>query len=467
MPDTRTTYLEKHGRKWRVIVHVPAAAQRKIGKAHLKESLDTDNLATANILKAPIVARFKDIIEQALREVQPGDYHEEAKAIRAAKRLVPASGLSVQIFPRPGEEYEEEAEADSAGNIETIAEGLSKSHGDIVARSFADLAHGRATPLKEHLQAFKDDNDYQAKSLLEMDGAFKRLGEWLASTKRSPNLEGITSDVASIYMRHLVHGLGISPQTASKYASFFRSYWKWLALKGHVRDGTVWSGPVPKGKAVRRHDDVEPDEGKRPFTTAEMEKLLGGAKGDMLTLIRIGALTGMRIEEIYGLRVRDVVDGFLVVRVGKTANAKRRVPIHADLKGTVEALTEGKAPVAYLFDTKAQVIEKTGLRSGAASKRFGHYRRGIGLDERPNKKLKSNIDFHSLRRWFIKSARDALFAGATGYNPWTIADVVGHEDDDLKDTLKMTLGLYPGTSPDDALRACVAAVTLPPAGVVQ
>lgn len=467
MPDTRTTYLEKHGRKWRVIVHVPAAVQRKIGKAHLKESLDTDNLATANLLKSAVVDRFKAIIEEALREVQPGDYHEEAKAIRAAKRLAPASGLSVQIFPRPGEEYEEEAEADSAGNIETIAEGLSRSHGDTVARSFSDAAHGRATPLKEHLQAFKDDHDYQAKSLLEMEGAFKRLGEWLASTKRSPNLEGITSDVASIYMRHLVHGLGISSQTASKYASFFRSYWKWLALKGHVKDGTVWAAPVPKGKAVRRHDDVEPDEGKRPFTTAEMKRLLGNATGDMLTLIKIAALTGMRIEEVYGLRVRDVVDGFLVVRVGKTANAKRRVPIHTDLKGTVEALGKDKKPGDYLFDPEAQVVEKTGLRSGAASKRFGTYRRGLGLDERPNKKPKSNIDFHSLRRWFIKEARNALLAGATGYNPWTIADVVGHEDDDLKDTLRMTLGLYPGASPDDALRACVAAVKLPTAEVIQ
>lgn len=461
MPDTRTTYLERHGRKWRVIVHVPAAAQRKVGKAHLKESLDTDNLATANILKAPVVARFKDIIEQALREVQPGDYHEEAKAIRAAKRLLPASGLSVQIFPRPGDEYEEEAEADNAGNIETIAEGLSKDHGDIFARSFADLAHGRATPLKEHLQAFKDDNDYQAKSLLEMDGAFKRLGEWLASTKRSPNLEGITRDVASTYMRHLVHDRGISPKTAGKYVSFFRSYWKWLEPKGYVKDGAVWSAPVPKGKAVRRHDDVEPDDGKRPFTTDEMGKLLAGAQGDMLTLIKMAALTGMRIEEVYGLRVRDVVDGFLVVRVGKTANAKRRVPIHADLKATVEALTKDKKPGAYLFDPEAQVVEKTGLRSGAASKRFGTYRRGLKLDERPNGKLKSNIDFHSLRRWFIKEARNALLNGATGYNPWTIADVVGHEDDDLKDTLRMTLGLYPGASPDDALRACVATVKLP------
>lgn len=82
------------------------------------------------------------------------------------------------------------------------------------------------------------------------------------------------------------------------------------------------------------------------------------------------------------------------------------------------------------------------------------------MDERPNGKLKSNIDFHSLRRWFIAGARDGLLNGATGYNQWTIADVVGHGDG-LTDTLKMTLGVYPGKSADASLKACVAAVQLP------
>lgn len=66
----------------------------------------------------------------------------------------------------------------------------------------------------------------------------------------------------------------------------------------------------------------------------------------------------------------------------------------------------------------------------------------------------------NFRRWFVKSARDSLLAGATGYNAWTIADVVGHEDD-LTDTLKMTLGVYSGMSGDAALKACVGAVQLP------
>lgn len=460
MPNTDTTNLERHRQKWRVIVKVPVAARAKIGKAHLKESLNTHNLDTANLLKPPVVMRFKAIIEEALREVQPNDYHEEAKAIREARKLHAPKGTAVQIFPRPGDEDEVEADLGDAGHVDAIATELERSHGEDYARAFAQVALGQATPIKDHLQDFKDDNDYQTKSLLELDGAFKRLLAWLSDTKRPQTLEGVTREVAETYLRHLVNGVGISPKTAGKYVSFFRSYWKWLGRKKLVEDGTVWAVDVPKGKSVRRHSDAEPDEGKRPFTMDEMKKLVNGADGDMRTLITLGALTGMRIEEIYGLRVRDVVEGFIHVRMGKTNNAKRKVPIHSDLKGTVAALTEGKEPTSYLFEPDAPVIEKTGLRSGAASKRFGHFRRGLGLDERPNGKLKSNIDFHSLRRWFIAQARDGILNGDTSYNMWTIADVVGHGDD-LTDTLKMTLGVYPGKSADAALRACVAAVQLP------
>ena len=135
-------------------------------------------------------------------------------------------------------------------------------------------------------------------------------------------------------------------------------------------------------------------------------------------------------------------------------------PHHKDFAGIVERLARSKKPVAYLIDPTAPVIEQTGLLSGAASKAFGYYRKSVGVDERPNGKLKSNVDFHSLRRWFIASAPDGLLKGATGYNQWTIAEVAGHEDE-LTDTLKMTLGVYAGTKGDEALRACVGAIKLP------
>ena len=48
-----------------------------------------------------------------------------------------------------------------------------------------------------------------------------------------------------------------------------------------------------------------------------------------------------------------------------------------------------------------------------ASKRFGHYRKRVGVDEREQGRRQSNIDFHSLRRWFITKARNAGIDRAT------------------------------------------------------
>lgn len=106
-------------------------------------------------------------------------------------------------------------------------------------------------------------------------------------------------------------------------------------------------------------------------------------------------------------------------------------------------------------------MAKTDIRSAAASKAFSYYRRKLNLDERPNGKLKSNIDFHSLRRWFIQQARDALDRGAVGFTPWTIADVVGHDDEDMKGMLRLTMQRYAGPSAEDARKACIASVKLP------
>jgi integrase len=445
MPTTTKSHLEKHNNTWRVVVRVPDAVREYIGKAHLKQSLNTSNLATANLLKPEVIARFKLQIEEAMRVIQKGPEFDEARAIRAANNRALNQNVPFARLDRSDDD-----------SLLVLTPGPTTPGAKPFER--VTSANG-ATPLKKHMDEFAADQGYQPKSVLELERTLRRLGRnghWQV-------LEVVTPEIGTAFMRHYVHGLGMSRKTAGKYLSFLRSYWRWLAEHHHLPRGSdPWSAPLPKSKSPSRHADLEPDEGKRPYKAEELRKLLGGRPADpgLLDLIRIAALTGMRIEEIYRLRVRDVVGGFFLVRVGKTANAARKVPVHADLEGTVERLTEGRGPASYLLDPQAPVIEKTGLRSGAASKAFGYYRKSLGVDERPNGKLKSNVDFHSLRRWFIMSARDALLRGATGYNQWTIADVVGHEDG-LTDTLKMTLGLYAGASGDEALRACVTAVQLP------
>jgi integrase len=455
------SHLEWHGKQWRVTVLVPKAARAKLAKAHLKQSLGTHNLTTANLLKPPIVNRFKSQIEDVLREVTPaGGPLDEARAIRNARRQDPTKSRMVPVFEN-GRETDVEGEEDDAALIDDLAERLERTHGEDAALAFADVALGRATPIDEHLEAFKKDRGYQPKSALELDRSVRRFREWLAKAGRKQTLQAVNHEVGTAYVRDLIHGQGVSSHSVAKGMAFLRSYWGWLVDERHLPATTVpFTAKIPKAKSTGRHTELEPDEGKRPYTDDELKVLLQGPGGDLIPLIKIGALSGLRLEEMYRLRVRDVADGFFLVRTGKTASAKRRVPVHKDLETLVAALGKGKEPGTYLVDPSAPVTEKTGIRSGAVSKSFGRYRQGLGVDERPNGKVKSNVDFHSLRRWFIARARDGLLKGATGYNAWTIAEVAGHETG-LTDTLKMTLGVYAGASGDEALKACVAAVRLP------
>ena len=83
------------------------------------------------------------------------------------------------------------------------------------------------------------------------------------------------------------------------------------------------------------------------------------------------------------------------------------------------------------------------------SKRFGRYRQAQGVHERAEGTRHSAVDFHSLRRWFVTTARNAQQDRAV------VAAVVGHEVGNLTDDV------YHGGPNESLLRACLEAVRLP------
>lgn len=460
------SHLEKHRSQWRVRVKVPEAVRASLGGAlYLKQGLGTGDLAVANLLKGDHVTRFKRMIEDARGNIGPGSLLDEARQLRNSRaRRKPEYDEVMDYASEAGPQVLSILRDDEADAIVDRAERIERVEGELAARSFADVAFGRATPIDDHLEAFVLDSAYRPKSIMDLRRAVSRLSEWLVRTKRPATLEAVSQTVGGQFMRDMVQATGLSRKNAAKTVSFLRSYWGWLEEQGHrPPNSSPWAGKVPQPKAIARSVDAEHDGGKRPFTSSEMLALLQGTSSQpyMADLIRIAALSGMRLEEIYLLRVRDCGAGIFSIRKGKTANAIRQVPVHPDLTAIVEKLTKGRSPETYLIDPDAAVVAKTDIRSAAASKAFSYYRRKLKLDERPNGKLKSNIDFHSLRRWFIQQARDALDRGAVGFTPWTIADVVGHDDEDMKGMLRLTMQRYAGPSAEEARKACIESVKLP------
>ena len=188
---------------------------------------------------------------------------------------------------------------------------------------------------------------------------------------------------------------------------------------------------------------------KRPFTDAQMTALLTGpASQELADAMRIAALSGMRVGEIYRLRVRDCAAGWFRVTEGKTASSVRRVPQHSALAEIVARRCANAQPADYLFADGGTPANGR-CRSIRMVRMFGSYRQAQGVHEKAEGSRHARHDFHSFRRGFVSAARQA------GHDQATVAAVVGHLVGNLTDDV------YSAGPSDDAKRACVEAVKLP------
>ncbi len=182
----------------------------------------------------------------------------------------------------------------------------------------------------------------------------------------------------------------------------------------------------------------------------------------------ISAFSGLRINEIAALQVKDCQSEKIAVTKSKTPSGVRIIPLHPLLRPLIKSRSGNKAPDDYLFhELPEQRANSKRDRSAPVSQSFTRERRRLGVEEKATEKQRqSNVDFHSWRRWFIRNAVNALTKAEPGYTPWTIASVVGHKVEDgsiegVSLPLGMTMGRYPGAASWAAMTACVNAVTLP------
>jgi integrase len=206
---------------------------------------------------------------------------------------------------------------------------------------------------------------------------------------------GATFTFAELEERfHAAKDNGMSRATVNRHVSNLRSVFKWLSNgNGLPRDH---ESPFI-GMGVKRDEDAD-DTQYEVMGDGDIAKLLDGlplahepAKGftDSLGwIIAVAAYTGLRQGEVLALKSDDFQskDGvrFIVVRKGKTVNARRSVPIH-------DALIEAGLSQ---YAKKCDGLLFTAAKNFAS--RFTDYRveRGVGIDEG------DRIVFHSLRKSF-------------------------------------------------------------------
>lgn len=470
-----TAYLEKRRRRWYAVVYVPQSVEHLLGKK-LRMPLRTEDLKEAQHLRHRAVAALKDKIrevEKAASAPIQTEAMEWREHLRTAREQDERELVGGPDDPPPlewmiADQIQERAEA-----IERKERRMGRSVGEAAdaAGAFLTAASLATTPLLQYLPAWLEEGGvkgpYRPRTKRQLEGDIVRLGEWMKAQKLAPTVETIGRKQAGAFVTNL--GKGLERKTVSRIVSACRSYWDYLGRKGHVPDDrNPWDRQAPPKVKNSGHEG----EKERPFTREEMVALLRGpADAELADLMRVAALSGMRIEEVYRLTVADCVGGGFRIRQSKTTAGVRSVPIHPDLEGIVARRVEGKEKGAFLFheagtvekvlpkgvavtrgrrkEGQGRVVAEGGERSMAASKRFNRYRTARGVVDKVQGKRRELVNFHGFRRWFVTEAL------RIGQPERVVQQVVGHK------LQGVTLGKYHGGDELAALRACVEAVRLP------
>jgi integrase len=456
MPDMR--WLEKRAQGYYAVKAVPRPLWDTMGRRRFVQSLQTRDLRIAQGRRHAALAAFDAQITEASRTSNVAAGTDPAVALGVTWRGVLTSiergdpGMIGRFRGGPVEGRRQgEEDATPQGIARHIATESFHEALEDLPRDEAELvnaiAHGRATPLRTYLDAWLAEGGargpLKARTALQYRSDVEGMAAWLAETHHPVTLEAVTKIVAGEYASHFV-AEGADRKTAGRKISAVSSYWRWLIKRTGI-ELNPWTGQS-FSKARRPGEERS----KRSLTDLEVSRLLGGSPGAELSdLIRIAALSGMRIEEIYRLRVRDCADGWFKVRLAKSHAGNRRLPVHSALTGIVASRATGKAEGAYLIHEAGGEPKAGRERSMPASKRFGRYRKSVGVDETLEGARSSRVDFHSLRRWFVTSARRA------GIDQATVAAIVGHEVGNLTDDV------YSSGPGDELMVKAVEAVRLP------
>lgn len=437
-----TQGLQQRGRTWYAVREVPRPLRTAMGgKRRLVKSLGTRDRHVARARLPAVLAEFQKEFDRAAAPGRAGATTEAALQWRETfARLDRGDDTAFPVYGADAPDPRFAAQA----VLEEEADDIAAERGEAAARAFRGIAYGTATPVALHIDAWLAEGGRKGplrpRTAAQYRADVIALAEW-AKGVGVVTVEAFTKATAGRFVTEQLVAKGVHWATGNRKITAASSYWKWLRKRAGV-EGEPWAGQsLSKGAGRPRS--------KRPFTDTEVLALLSGpADPELAHAMRVAALSGMRLEEIYRLTVADCAGGWFNVKVSKTRAGVRRVPIHSALADIVARRCASRAPEAFLFG-EAGPARAGRERSAALSQRFSQYRQPLGVHDKAEGVRHSAVDFHSWRRWFVTSARNA------GIDRATVAAVVGHEAGNLTDDT------YSGGPAEALLRACVEAVRLP------
>lgn len=450
-------YLRAGSKVWQVKVKVPKSAG---GPGQIARSLETKDRAEAVRRTPVVVAEIRVEIEARRRALKAASEASTAPQVPPvgelkswwAERRVP-DPVKVGRFVIPAElEPEWDATLEGIlGDPVNAEDGRSAPRyapdREAAVETLVGLTTGSRVPVGDELDRYLAQEGLKASYASRTKSAVRRLGEWLGDRPSGDDLNAVSGRVADEFADWL--STGRSTATLNSLISALSAYWTWMRRRRLV-EANPWRGQARK--VVNRGLNAD----KRPFEDAEMVRLLSGpASATLHDMMRIGALSGMRLTEIGNLRISDVENDAFFIRQSKTKAGIRAVPVHPDLKALVARRTAGKQPTDYLLEELTAPPSRQQRRGGKVGEWFTAYRRDLEMDARREGRRQSDTDFHSFRRWFVTQAERA------GNRESLIQAVVGHKRPGV------TLGTYSGGPSIQQHKAVVSSVRLPEGAPIE
>lgn len=425
-------YIERRRNLWYALLTIPEDVREKLGKLRFIQSLGTPDKAEAMILAAPLIGKWKAMIREAR-----GATNAVTEEANRWKR-----NFAEQIII-------DREHGDHGAGVDVLedllrerTEALAKAQGEAVADSFHGVVTGRLIPSGIHQAEWAAQLDVIPKT---KDQMVKDLPLLIA---QFPAIQDINKSSVKKWIDAL-RAEGKSPATLDRILCAARNYWKYLQAHDVVPvELTPFKGVLDLGKVAETKAKKRGKVTNLPYDPKEVVSLHKAAlKGwgarpspdhDLAALIKLGAYTGARIEELCSLKVSQIKKNSFHIGDAKTSAGIREVPIHSKLIPLVDSL-KAKSTDGYLLS--GLTFNKYDDRSNAIGKRFGRLKEALGLGP--------SHTFHSFRATVITQLENADVSENLA------ADIVGHEKP------RITYGLYSGGATLEVKREALEKVKYP------
>jgi integrase len=386
-------YLQKRRRRWYAVMEVPKPLRAKIGKPRYFQSLNTESLSVAEARVLPIVVNWKKEIALANGEELFGSDTELMNNIievRKDEKRLKDEGINDSKI----KEIHDHIALSSRSWDDELGEFVTDNEDLIQAIS---VVHGVKFLLIEHLDSYLSSLTVTPKSKDTYKSDITRF------INRFKYADGVNEQDLNTWINvTLGEGEGLSVSTQKRIISSCRGYWKYLRRSRNLAIKSPFTELFDDQSSKPTKKDIA--DKRKAFTVTDYHTLLEHSQHDetLQDLIKLGAYTGCRIDELCSLKMSEVRSDRIEIINAKTEAGWRTIPLHNDIKQLVARLID-TASSEYLIS--GLTFNKYGHRSNAIGKRFGRLKKKLGYG--------SDHVFHSLRKGFATHLENAVVPVST------------------------------------------------------